>query len=631
MSKVFGDMIGRIFVGIWRGLDGLRKFLHLVVLLTIFGFVVGALRTSIPHIADKSALVIAPKGEIVEQLSGSAVDQAMARVQGDAREETLLWDLVDALKAAKKDARIAAVVLDLNSMTAGGQPTLAELTAAIKDFRSSGKKVVAHATSFLQESYYVAAAADEIYLDPMGLVAIDGYDRYRTYYKDLLDKLGVEVNLFRVGAYKSAAEVYVRSDMSPEDREESLAYLNGLWFNYRKAVAEARGLTPTDISDYVNNSVPAMLAAKGNSAKVALDAKLVTGLKSSLDVERRMVELVGGDSKKTEEKVEADKSDAGESYNSTSLEDYLRVVQAEKRARSGGKDKIGVIIAAGEILDGSQPPGSVGGETAAMLIRQAREDDDVKAIVLRVDSPGGSVFASEQIYREVRAAQEAGKTVVVSMGDLAASGGYYIASSADEIWAHPATITGSIGIFGAIPTFQNTLNKLGVSVDGVGTTKLSGQLRLDRPLGEDAKVLLQSFIERGYEEFLGHVAEGRKKTRDEVHAIAQGRVWIGTDAKSNGLVDHLGLFDQAVKSAAKLAELSDDYEVERIEPELSWAESLALQIKVWFATNFVGDIAAHIPALQVAREFEPLQRELTRWSRMNARDNRYAYCFCDVR
>ena len=624
-------MIGRIFVGIWRGLDGLRKFLHLVVLLTIFGFVVGALRTSIPHIADKSALVIEPKGEIVEQLSGSAVDQAMARVQGDAREETLLWDLVDALKAAKKDARISAVVLDLNSMTAGGQPTLAELTAAIKDFRSSGKKVVAHATSYLQESYYVASAADEIYLDPMGLVAIDGYDRYRTYYKDLLDKLGVEVNLFRVGAYKSAAEVYVRSDMSPEDREESLAYLNGLWFNYRKAVAEARGLTPTDISDYVNNSVPAMLAAKGNSAKVALDAKLVTGLKSSLDVERRMVELVGGDSKKTEEKVEADKSDAGESYNSTSLEDYLRVVQAEKRARSGGKDKIGVIIAAGEILDGSQPPGTVGGETAAMLIRQAREDDDVKAIVLRVDSPGGSVFASEQIYREVRAAQEAGKTVVVSMGDLAASGGYYIASSADEIWAHPATITGSIGIFGAIPTFQNTLNKLGVSVDGVGTTKLSGQLRLDRPLGEDAKVLLQSFIERGYEEFLGHVAEGRKKTRDEVHAIAQGRVWIGTDAKSNGLVDHLGLFDQAVKSAAKRANLTGDYDVERIEPELSWAESLALQIRVWFAENFVGDIAARIPAMQVARELEPVQRELARWSRMNARDNRYAYCFCDVR
>ena len=625
-------MIGRIFVGIWRGLDGLRKFLHLLVLLTVFGFVVGALRTSIPHIADASALVLAPKGEIVEQLSGSPVDQALEKVQGNRKEETLIWDLIDALKAAKKDARIAAVVLDLNYMSGGGQPTLAELTAAIKDFRSSGKKVVAHATSYLQESYYVAAAADEIYLDPLGLVAIDGYERYRTYYKDLFDKLGVEVNLFRVGAYKSAAEVYVRSDMSAEDREESLAYLNALWLSYRTAVAEARGLTPTDVSDYVANLVPAMLAAKGDAGKVALDARLVTGLKSPLDVERRMVALVGGDSpEETEEKVEADESDAGESFNSTSLEDYLRVVHAEKRASGLGKDKIGVVIASGEILDGTQPPGTVGGETAASLIREAREDDDVKAIVIRVDSPGGSVFASEQIYREVRAAQADGKPVVVSMGDLAASGGYYIAASADEIWAHPATITGSIGIFGAIPTFQNTLKKIGVNVDGVGTTNLSGQLRIDRPLGEDAKILLQSFIERGYEEFLGHVAEGRKKTRDEVHAIAQGRVWIGTDAKNNGLVDHLGLFDQAVKSAAKRANLTGDYDVERIEPELSWAETLALQIKVWFAKNFVGDIASRIPALQVAREFEPLQRELARWSRMNARDNRYAYCFCDVR
>ena len=625
-------MIGRIFSGIFRGLDVLRKFLHLVVLLVIFGFVVGALRTSIPHIADASALVLAPKGEIVEQLTGSPVDQAIAKVQGDAQAETLLWDLVDALKAAKKDARISAVVLDLNYMSGGGQPTLAELTAAIKDFRSSGKKVVAYATTFLQESYYVASAADEIYLDPQGLVAIDGYERYRMYYKDLFEKLGVDFNLFRVGAYKSAAEVYIRTDMSAEDREESLAYLNGLWLSYRTAVAESRGLTPTDISDYVTNLVPSMLAAKGDAAKVALDSKLVTGLKTSLEVERRMVALVGGDTaEETKDKAKADESDAGESYNSTSLEDYLRIVHAEKRAHAAGKPRIGVIVAAGEILDGTQPPGTVGGETAAGLIRQAREDDDVKAIVLRVDSPGGSVFASEQIYREVRATQAAGKPVVVSMGDLAASGGYYIASSADEIWAHPATITGSIGIFGAIPTFQNTLKKIGVNVDGVGTTNLSGQLRLDRPLGDDAKVLLQSFIERGYEEFLAHVAEGRKKTRDEVHAIAQGRVWIGTDARKNGLVDQLGLFDQAVKSAAKLAKLTGDYDVERIEPQLTWAETIALQIRVWFAKNFIGDVAAHMPALQVARQLEPLQRELTRWSRMHSRDNRYVYCFCDVR
>jgi len=440
------------------------------------------------------------------------------------------------------------------------------------------------------------------------------------------------VNLFRVGAYKSAAEVYVRSDMSPEDREESLAYLNALWSSYRTAVAESRGLKPEDISTYVANSVPSLLAANGDAAKVALDAKLVTGLKSSLEVERRMVELVGVDTPdKSKEKIEADESDAGESFNSTSLEDYLRVVHADKETRGAGKPKIGVIVASGEILDGSQAPGSVGGDSTSELIRQARRDDDVKAIVLRVDSPGGSVLASEEIYREVRAAQRNGKPVIVSMGDLAASGGYYISASADEIWAHPATITGSIGIFGAIPTFQNTLAKIGVNVDGVGTTNLSGQLRVDRALGEDAKKMLQSAIEHGYETFLERVSDGRKKTRDEIHAIAQGRVWIGTDAKDNGLVDHLGLFGEAVKAAAVRAKIKGDYEVERIEPHLSWAESLALQIKVWFAKNFFGEIVGRSPLAEVSRQLEPVQRELERWSRMTSRDNRYVYCFCDVR
>src|SRR3954469_7088925 len=313
-------MIGRVFGHIFRGFDLLRKFLHLVLLLLIFGVVVGALKGSLPRIADHSALVIAPKGEIVEQLSGSPVDQALSRVQGERQSETLVWDLVDALRAAKQDKRIRAVVLDLNDMAAGGQPTLAEFTAAIKEFRASGKKVIAHSTYLGQEQYYVAAFADEIYLDPLGFVGIEGFDRYRTYYKELFDKLGVEVNLFRVGAYKSAAEVYIRNDMSPEDREESLAYLNALWSSYRTAVAGARGLKPEDISAYVANSVPAMQAAKGDGAKVALDAKLVTGLKSSLDVEHRMVELVGRDSAaKNREKDKGDESDAGEAFNSTSL------------------------------------------------------------------------------------------------------------------------------------------------------------------------------------------------------------------------------------------------------------------------------------------------------------------------
>src|SRR3954465_4464083 len=318
-------MIGRILVGIWHALDGARKFLHLVLLLTIFGFVVGALKTSIPHIADNSALVIAPRGEVVEQLTGSPVDQAISKVQGDQRAETLLWDLIDALRAAKKDSRIKAVVLDLDQMSGGGQPTLAEFAAAIDDFRASGKKVVAHASALLQEQYFVAAHADEIYIDPLGLVGIDGYERYRMYYKELFDKLGVTFNLFRVGAYKSAAEVYVRTDMSAEDKEESLAYLNGLWSNYRISVAKARGIKPEDVSAYVENSVPALLAAKGDAAKVALDAKLVTGIRSSLDVERRMVQLVGSDDSDASKKKAEKTDDIGETYKSTYYEDYLRL------------------------------------------------------------------------------------------------------------------------------------------------------------------------------------------------------------------------------------------------------------------------------------------------------------------
>jgi protease IV len=344
-----------------------------------------------------------------------------------------------------------------------------------------------------------------------------------------------------------------------------------------------------------------------------------------------MVEIVGrDDDDASKAKAGERESELGETYKSTYFEDYLRVVRAEERAKGAGKDKIGVVVASGEILDGAQPPGTIGGTSTAQLVREARYDDDVKAIVIRVDSPGGSVLASEEIYREVRAAQADGKPVVVSMGDLAASGGYYIAASADEIWAHPATITGSIGIFGAIPTFQGTLDKIGVKVDGVGTTNLSGQMRIDRPLGEDAKKILQSIIERGYEEFLGHVAEGRKKTRDEVHEIAQGRVWVGNDALKNGLVDKLGLFGDAVKSAAKRADITE-YQVEIIEPKLSFAEQLALQLRVWFARTFVGDVAKQMPMMQAARHLEPMQREVERWTRMTSRDSRFAYCFCDVR
>lgn len=609
--------IKSIFRGIWRTLDGLRRVLHLLLLLVIFGFVVGALRGSIPSIPSKAALVIAPEGELVEQLAGDPIERAIDEARGQGRTETLLWDLTDAIHAAAKDKRIPVLVLDLENFQGAGQPTLEELARSLREFRAAGKKVIAYGTQFEQEQYYLAAQADEIYVDPMGFVLIDGYDRYRMYFKDAIDKLGVDVNVFRVGAYKSAVEVYTRNEMSREEREESLGYLNSLWSTYESAAAHARKLPPAAISAYVANLPAAVADAGGNAAQVALKAKLVTGVKTRQEVEQRLIQLVGED------------KDSG-SYQAVSDTDYARAVHAEDKLKADGAGRVGVIVAAGEILDGDQPSGTIGGDSTAGLIREARLDDDIKAVVLRVDSPGGSVLASEEIYREILALKAAGKPVVVSMGDLAASGGYYIAAPADEIWASPATITGSIGIFAIIPTIDRTLTKLGVHVDGVGTTPLSGQLRLDRPLGAEAKSLLQSTVERGYDEFLVRVAMGRKKTVEQVDAMAQGRVWSGVDAQRLGLVDHLGSFEDAVKSAAKRAKLKE-YVTEFIEPELSVAEQLALEFQTR-AVRAVVRLDSHSRALaNVAARLSPLEQEVDRLSRFSKPNRLYAYCFCSAR
>jgi len=603
-----------ILHGLWRGLDGLRKFLHLIVLLVLVGFVFGALRVSLPAVPAKAALLVAPEGEIVEQLSGDPLERAFEEARGQGRPETLLWDLTDSIRAAARDRRIAVLAIDLEHFDGAGQPILEELTRAIREFRASGKKVIAYGTEFTQDRYYLAAQADEIYLDPLGFVLIDGYGRYRMFFKQALDKLGVDINVFRVGSYKSAVEAYTRQDMSPEDREESLAYLNSLWGSYQSAMTRARKLPPGAIATYVNTLSTTVAAAGGNAAEVALRAGLITGIKSSQDVERRLIDLVGED-------------DSNGSFQSVSAHDYVRIAHAEKKLHADGKKHIGVIVASGEILDGDQPPGTIGGDSTARLIRQARLDKDIQAVVLRVDSPGGSVLASEHIYRELQALRAAGKPVVVSMGDLAASGGYYISAGADEIWASPATLTGSIGIFAIIPTVDKTLGKVGVSVDGVGTSPLASQMRIDRPLGQEARALLQAEIQRGYEVFLERVASGRKKTRDQVDTIAQGRVWAGVDAKRLGLVDGLGSFEDATKAAARRAKLTE-YDVEFMEPEVSWPEQLLLQMKTRTVRALVRSDEQTRSLAQIAARFDPLRREVERLSRFSEPNHIYAYCFC---
>jgi protease-4 len=605
------------FAALWRGLDGLRKALHLIVLLVLFGLLIALLRGSVPRIPSKAALLVAPEGQLVEQLSGVPFERAVQQARGEGRTETLLWDLTDSLHAAATDSRIQVVALDLDKLEGGTQPTLAELASALREFRASGKKVIAFGTELTQERYYLAAQADEIYLDPMGFVLIDGYDRFRTYLKDALDKLGVDINVFRVGSFKSAVETYTRTNMSPEDREESRVYLGALWGSYQDAITRARKLPPDALVKYTDTLTKTVPAAGGDAAQVALQAGLVTAVKTRLEAEQRLIGMVG-------------KDDNDGSFRSVSAEDYVRYARAQKKVTDDGKARIGVIVAEGDIQDGDQPPGAIGGDSTARLIRQARLDKDVKAVVLRVDSPGGSVLASEQIYRELQALRAAGKPLIVSMAGYAASGGYYISAPADEIWASPATITGSIGIFAIIPTFDRTLGKIGVTSDGVGTTPLSGQLRLDRPLGAEARTLLQSQVSRGYDEFLERVANGRRKTRDQVDAIAQGRVWAGSDAHRLGLVDQLGSFNDAVKAAARRAKVSS-YATEFIEPELTWTEQLLMQLRSRAASLVLGASPGERALVQLSQRFDPVTREAERLARFTAPNRLYAYCFCEVR
>lgn len=615
--------LGRMVRALWRGLDGLRRFLHLLLLLALFGVVIGALHQGgAPRVPDKAALVVRPSGDIVEQLSGEPIARAIDQAQGSGEPQTLLWDLTTAIRAAASDPRIAALYIDTDDMNRAGQVKLEELAAAVADFRRSGKKVIAYGTYFLQSQYYLAATADEVYLDPIGFLVLDGYDGYRVYLKDALDKLGVDVHLYRAGKFKSAGEVYTRRDMSPEDRQESEAYLGALWRGYLQAVADSRHLQPQAVSDYVTHYVDNVGSAGGDGARIAKSSGLITDIRTEQQVDQRLTELVGADP-------------TGKTFRQVSAADYLRATRADEKIRGKGP-AVGVVVASGMILNGRQPPGYIGGESTASLLRTARLDSDIRAVVLRIDSPGGSTLASEQIYREVVALKDAHKPVIVSMGDVAASGGYYIAAPADEIIASANTITGSIGVFASIPSFSRTLGKVGVNVDGLGTTPLAGAMRLDRPISDNVGRLLQSLVDHSYEEFLAHVAAGRNKTRDAVDAIAQGRVWAGADARPIGLVDRFGRYDDAVQAAAQRAGLSAGFGVRRIEPELSWPQQLLLQVQA-SGEDLMGRLGLAAPdrgMAGIARHIAPLEqdvaREVGRWALLSDPRTAYAYCFCGV-
>ncbi|MDP9083519.1 MAG: signal peptide peptidase SppA [Pseudomonadota bacterium] len=609
-----GSAVLGFFGLVWRILEGIRRVLHLVLLLVIFGFILAALHTSIPIVPHTAALIIAPEGSLVEQLAGDPVRRAFGQASGGPAPETLLKDVIDAIAAARSDSRIKLIVMDLGYLDTSGLSKLQEVAAALRDFRAAGKRVVVAADSLDQTQYYLAAQAGEVYLDPMGLVYLDGFSYYRMFLRDAIEKLGVDVNIFRAGTYKSYTDQFSRTDMAASEREESSVWLQALWTSYQQDVTRARSLPANALNDFVTDEPAALAAVNGDAAKLALQRGLVTALKSRRQLADELKVLVGEDNET-------------HSFNAIGMSQYLTAVRSKRVLKPKSEARVGVVVASGEILDGHQPAGSIGGESTADLLRQARYDNAVKAVVLRVDSPGGSMFASEQILREVQALRKAGKPVVVSMSTYAASGGYYISAAANQIFASPTTLTGSIGVFSVVPTFQRSLEKFGVKVDGIGTTPLAGDMRQDRALGPAARQVLQTSVDHAYSEFLRRVGEGRKKSVEDVDKIAQGRVWAGVDAQRIGLVDHLGGLKDATDAAAKLAELGSDYDVDYIEPNLSLREELLMQLRS--ETLRLGQLAGVIqPPRDLERILDPVLEQARAIARLNDPRGLYAYCWC---
>ncbi|MBB6367365.1 MULTISPECIES: signal peptide peptidase SppA [Xanthomonas] len=623
--------VANFFVGLWDVMNFTRR---LIFNLVFFGFLLLILLAMVFAMArgdggkalrDRTTLLIAPEGKLVEQFSADPVSRALAKAMNDkGAQEIQLRDLVRAIEAAKTDPKIERVALRLDKLQPSGFASMREVEKALQDLRSSGKQIVAYSDNLNQWQYLLAAQANEVYLDPMGSMTLEGLGRYRQYFREgLQDKLGVDVHLFKVGEYKSAAEPYVLDAASPASKEADLFWMNDVWQRYVADIAKARKLAPEQINAGIDTMPEGVAAAGGDLAKFALQQKLVDGLKTREDVEQLLAKRGVAD------------DDADTGYRNVDLDGYLQQLDL-RRSPVDSRPQVAVVVAAGEISGGEQPAGRIGGESTAALLRQARDDDAVKAVVLRVDSPGGEVFASEQIRREVVALKAAGKPVVVSMGDLAASGGYWISMNADRIYADPSTITGSIGIFGMIPNITRTLDKIGVHTDGVGTTRFAGAFDMTRPMDPAVGQLIQSVINKGYADFTGKVAQARGKSVEAIDQVARGRVWSGAQAKERGLVDAFGGFKDAVADAAARAKLGgpDKYRVRYVEkPATPFAQFVSgfagSRLGVWMLSDSAlghALLARSLPELDTQLRFVKDAAD----TRPGAPVKALAYCFCGL-
>lgn len=558
----------RLIRGFWNILTALKNATGNLIFLSLVVLIIVALFTSeSASVPDTTALILNPSGVIVDQLTPVDPVAEFFSGYGDDETETLQRDLLEAISRGAEDERVRSLVLDLYKLEGASMSKLEEIGSAILQFKESGKPVYAFGASYSQSQYLFAVNADKIYLDEqsfqaLGGVFLTGLGVYPTFFKEGLDKLKVKVHIFKAGLYKGAVEPLLRNDMSPEAKEANAGWIGVLWDQYKQTVIKARKISPEAFDNYTNHFDEILSSSDNDSSKLALQQGLVDGIVTR-ETWRKEMQSISGVHEST--------------YNHISYKNYLLATRAPIAAVNPMTTKIAVITATGIIYDGNQPAGSIGGDSLSKLIRQAREDKQIKAIVMRIDSPGGSASASELIRSELQLTQDKGKPVIVSMSGYAASGGYWIASTANLILAAETTVTGSIGVFSIFPTFDESMGELGIYTDGVGTTSLSGAFDTLQPINPVLARTLDQSVKHTYAKFLGLVARGREMSVENVDKIAQGRVWAGSTAVELGLVDSIGSLDDAIKSAALLADIKD-YEVVYLEKELSTKELLLKEI-----------------------------------------------------
>ncbi|MDW6003606.1 signal peptide peptidase SppA [Vibrio mangrovi] len=620
--KTILKAIGMIFRFIWKAITLTRLLITNLLFLFVLAIIYMLYTQSTPEVPElqihqSPALVLNLSGPIREQSTyAQSVDSIAGSLFGDSiPKENVLFDIVDTIRHAKEDEHISGLVLSLGNMSETNLTKLRYIAKAINEFKASGKPVFAVGDIYTQSQYYLASYADKIFMAPDGLVMLKGYSAYALYYKTLLEKLDVNTHIFRVGTYKSAVEPFMRNDMSDAAKTSNKRWLQQLWNAYLTDVAANRNISPDKLRFSMNEFLAQLNSVHGDIAKLVLNLGLVDELASRPQIRAELAKTFG--------------SDGEDSYQSISYYDYLDSIDSQSVPNRTSGNEVAVIVASGTIMDGNQPRGeAIGSENISTLLREARNDPHVKAVVLRVDSPGGSASASEIIRSEIDALKASGKPVVVSMSSLAASGGYWLSTSADQIIAQPTTLTGSIGIFSVLTTFEHSLDRIGISTDGVGTTPFSGQ-GVTTGLSVGTKQALQLTIEHGYQRFISLVAQHRNLSLPDVDKIAQGHVWTGQDALKFGLVDKIGDFDDAVHLAAKLADL-DEYDINWLEEPVSTMQKLLIDLFSEARVSLGLDVTSLIPE-SLRSTTRKIMGDTEILNQFNDPKGQYAFCLnCQV-